>query len=170
VQTTSNNNLPGTGPGKPNPIMKTTQGDLILLAQKGHFDVIVHGCNCFNTMGAGIAKAIRDNFPAAFIADQQTARGDKSKLGTITIAETDIAEGRLTIVNGYTQYAYGRKGQKVDYEALRQVFKRVKEVFSGQRIGYPAIGAGLAGGDWQTIARIIDEELNGEDHTYVEFE
>lgn len=150
--------------------MKTTQGDLILLAQKGYFDVIVHGCNCFNTMGAGIAKAIRDNFPASFIADQQTARGDKSKLGTITIAETDIAEGRLTIVNGYTQYAYGRNGQKVDYEALRQVFKRVKEVFSGQRIGYPAIGAGLAGGDWQTIARIIDEELNGEDHTYVEFE
>jgi len=42
--------------------------------------------------------------------------------------------------------------------------------FAGRRIGYPRIGAGLAGGDWQRIAAIIDEELAGEDHTLVEFD
>ena len=41
--------------------------------------------------------------------------------------------------------------------------------FSGRRIGYPKIGAGLAGGDWTLIASIIEEELAGEDHTLVEF-
>jgi len=45
----------------------------------------------------------------------------------------------------------------------------VKAQFSGKRIAYPKIGAGLAGGDWDIIRGIIDEELAGEDHTYVEF-
>ena len=38
--------------------MKTITGDLIKLAQDGVFDVIIHGCNCQNTMGAGIAKTV----------------------------------------------------------------------------------------------------------------
>ena len=37
-------------------------------------------------------------------------------------------------------------------------------------IGYPKIGAGLAKGDWSTIAAILDEELAGEGHTLVEYE
>jgi O-acetyl-ADP-ribose deacetylase (regulator of RNase III) len=39
--------------------------------------------------------------------------------------------------------------------------------FAGKRIGYPKIGAGLAGGDWSIIEEIIDRELEGEDHTLV---
>lgn len=57
----------------------------------------------------------------------------------------------------------------VDYEAVRTVMRGVKAAFTGQRIGYPKIGAGLAGGDWALIAAIIDEELAGEDHAVVEF-
>ena len=45
----------------------------------------------------------------------------------------------------------------------------VKMEFAGRRIGYPMIGAGLAGGDWMMISRIISEELDGENHTLVEF-
>ena len=41
--------------------------------------------------------------------------------------------------------------------------------FGGKRIGYPLIGAGLAGGDWQIISAIINEELVGENHTLVRF-
>jgi O-acetyl-ADP-ribose deacetylase (regulator of RNase III) len=37
------------------------------------------------------------------------------------------------------------------------------------RIGYPAIGAGLGGGDWLIIAQIINKELAGGNHTFVEF-
>lgn len=37
------------------------QGDLIERAENGDFDVIIQGCNCFHTMGAGIAKSIRIN-------------------------------------------------------------------------------------------------------------
>ncbi len=45
----------------------------------------------------------------------------------------------------------------------------VKLHFSGRRIGYPLIGAGLAKGNWKLISQIIDEELEGEDHTLVEY-
>ena len=40
--------------------MKIIQGDLLQLAKQGDFDVIIQGCNCFCTMGAGIAKSIKN--------------------------------------------------------------------------------------------------------------
>lgn len=146
--------------------MKKVKGDLIRLAKQGKFDVIVHGCNCFNQMGAGIAAQISKEFPLAYEIDKKTQRGDRGKLGKYSSAKLDSG---LTVVNAYTQYDYGSKGQHVDYEAMREVFKRIKQDFSGQRIGYPKIGAGLAGGDWEKIERIINEELEGEDHTLVIF-
>ncbi|HBG21357.1 MAG TPA: phosphatase, partial [Desulfobulbaceae bacterium] len=39
--------------------------------------------------------------------------------------------------------------------------------FAGKKIGYPKIGAGLGGGNWDRISAIIDEELAGEDHSLV---
>lgn len=149
--------------------MRIIQGDLIRLALQGTFDVIIHGCNCHCSMNAGIARAIREHFPEAYQADRRTIAGDATKLGTISSA-TVIRDGReLTIINGYTQFNYSGSGVLVDYDALRGVMRSVKSGFTGQRIGYPKIGAGLAKGDWSTIARIIDEELEGEHHTLVEF-
>lgn len=69
--------------------MKTIVGDLIHLAKDGVFDLIVHGCNCLCTMGAGIAKGIKAAFLAAFGADQATACGDMAKLGSCTFTEID---------------------------------------------------------------------------------
>lgn len=150
--------------------MQTEKGDLVQKAKAGEFDVIVHGCNCFCTMGAGIAKTIKQVFPAAYEADLATVAGDESKLGQYTKAQVEAQGKDLIIVNAYTQYQWRGAGCKADYEAIRQVFRQVKLAFTGKRIGYPALGAGLAGGDWSVIAAIIDEELAGEDHVFVEWE
>jgi hypothetical protein len=40
---------------------------------------------------------------------------------------------------------------------------------TGKRIAYPKIGAGKARGDWTRRSAIIDAELEGEDHTLVEY-
>jgi len=145
------------------------EGDLLKLAGQGHFDVIIHGCNCFCTMGAGIAKAIRDQFPAAYEADLATEKGSREKLGTYSSAAVFIDDHQLTVANAYTQFNYRGAGVKADYDAIREVFGKIRSDFKGKRIGYPMLGAGLAGGDWDTISLIINEELEGEDHTLVVF-
>ena len=149
--------------------MKVIKGNLITLATENYFDVIVHGCNCFCAMGAGIAKAIKKEFPEAYMADKQTVKGDKNKLGTISKARINRDGINLIVVNGYTQFNYRGKGTLVDYDALASVFSLIKQNFSGQKIGYPKIGAGLAKGDWQIISSIINKALTQEDHTLVEF-
>ncbi len=149
--------------------MKTVEGDLLRLAREGEFDVIVHGCNCQCTMGAGIAKFIKQSFPEAYEADLATPKGDRSKLGTISTATIKRDGASFVVVNGYTQFHYRGSGVKVDYEAIRSVFNLVAENYSGKRIGYPKLGAGLGGGDWKTISEIIDEALDDEDHTLVVF-
>lgn len=150
--------------------MKIIEGNLIELASQGEFDVIVHGCNCFCTMSSGIAKSIREVFPEAYSIDLETVKGDRSKLGTVKAVSIKLENGKkLSVVNAYTQYEYGRNKMNVDYEALRRCFKIIKEKYSGKRIGYPMIGAGLAGGDWNIISSIIEEELKGENHTFVKF-
>lgn len=66
--------------------MKYIEGDLIKLAYDGEFDFIAHGCNCFNTMSAGIAKQIKEQIPEAFEADKMTVEGDIDKLGNYSTA------------------------------------------------------------------------------------
>lgn len=149
--------------------MKKIDGDLLKLALDGTFDVIVHGCNCYCTMGAGIAKAIKAAFPEAYAADCSTLKGDRFKLGTISVATAKRGQVELNIVNAYTQFHWKGSGILVDYDAVRSAVRAVKARFSGKRIGYPRIGAGLAKGDWTVVTEIIDDELAGEDHTLVEY-
>lgn len=150
--------------------MKEINGDLIALAKRGEFDVIIHGCNCFNTMGAGIALQIKRHFPQAYRKDQETRPGDKSKLGQYTCAEFVRTDGStLTIINAYTQYKYGGKKDHADYGSIETAFRTIKSDFSGRRIGYPKIGAGLAGGDWPKIKEVISRALEDENHTVVHY-
>lgn len=134
--------------------MKYIEGDLIKLAKKGKFDIIVHGCNCFNTMGAGIAKMIKNEFPGAWKVDQKTQKGDRFKLGNYT---SYVTPEKLRIINAYTQYYFGGPSP-VDYGAIRECFKKINYRYKGKKVGIPKIGAGLAGGNWKKIEKIIDEE------------
>ena len=49
-------------------------------------DVIAHVANCFNTMGSGVALAIKNEFPDAYAVDCKTTAGDPSKMGTISMS------------------------------------------------------------------------------------
>lgn len=149
--------------------MKEINGDLIELAKNGEFDVIVHGCNCFCQMGAGIAKQIKREFPKAFKADKETIYGSKHKLGNISTAVEWPNENRVIIVNAYTQYDYRGTGTKADLKAIKSCFKMIKRKYSGKRIGIPKIGAGLAKGNWNLISKIIDDEMKDENLTLVNF-
>lgn len=56
-----------------------------------------------------------------------------------------------------------------DDAAIRTAAETIARRYPDARIGYPKIGAGLAGGDWKTISGILDEAFQGLDHTLVLF-
>lgn len=147
--------------------MDIITGNLIDYFENDKFDIIVHGCNCFNTMGAGLAKQIKNKYPIAYQTDLITLKGDKLKLGTYSICsinknnicnDNDNVDNNKYIINAYTQYNYGCNKTQCNYYAIRQIFREINNNFEGKTIGIPKIGAGLAGGDWNIIKHIIEEE------------
>lgn len=134
--------------------MNIVKGDLLSMGREGQLDIIVQGCNCFCAMGSGIARQIRDQFPDAWLADQETLVGDRNKLGTYTVGMS----GRLVILNAYTQYSTASyPGEDVfEYRAFEQVLERIAKRFGQWRIGLPLIGMGLAGGDPERILPMIE--------------
>jgi O-acetyl-ADP-ribose deacetylase (regulator of RNase III) len=154
------------------------EGDLIAMAKQGKFDVITHGCNCLSNMGAGIAPQMAKAFGVDKF-EMETWGATIEKLGcidwqTVVLGENTIwsledyknnrDEPELVVVNSYTQYRYGKNhkdgvAKPIDYEALTLCMRKINNKFNGKHIGLPKIGAGLAGGDWNRIKRIIQTEL-----------
>lgn len=150
--------------------MKEIKGNLIELALQGKFDVIAHGCNCFCTQKSGLAPQMVKYFGTdKFPLEQVLYKGDINKLGHIDYQGTVFHGYPFFVVNAYTQYAYG-KGLHLDYEALTLCLRKINHIFKGKRVGLPKIGAGLAGGDWDKIKEIIEEELIDCQITIVHYE
>jgi O-acetyl-ADP-ribose deacetylase (regulator of RNase III) len=170
------------------------KGNLITLAQKGEFDVIAHGCNCFCVMGAGIAPQMAKAFGCDEYSLEQTERtnqyGDKiptnnmgniNKLGQIEYQrvvlkkEDSLTKGYVDVVNCYTQFGFGKNhiggaDAPLDYEALKLCMRKINYIFSGQHIGLPWIGCGLAGGSKDRVSIIIEDELKDCKVTIVEYD
>lgn len=119
--------------------------------------MLVHQANCFNTMGTGVALALRTRWPKIYIADCETIKGDKSKLGSFS--KTWVNQKQI-VINMYGQYAYGRDKQYTDYEAVTKAFNAICELAVKLKITTIAIpykmGCNNAGGDWNVISTIIE--------------
>lgn len=153
-------------------MIKVVRGNLIQLSYEGQFDVIVHGCNCFNTMGSGFALDVKKHFEPAYLADQATALGDRGKLGTYShafISNFGDADPFL-VINAYTQYRYGRGVVHFDYDAFESILRTLSTNFNTQRFGLPRIGSGLAGGDEEQIESLIRQYLSDRDVTIVDWD
>jgi len=146
--------------------MKYMYGDLIKLALKGEFDIIMHGCNCFNVMRAGIALQIATEFPSVLKADNKTTKGDTTKLGGYTYTKVVRNGRKLIIVNLYTQYTPGPDFRLI---TLGYALVGVKPKLKGLRVGIPRIGAGIGGGDWKQIEQLLEETLPDIDLTVVNY-
>lgn len=143
--------------------MKLINKDILSDINPDKITIILHGANCFHTMGAGIAKYLKDKFPEAYLADCYTPYGDVNKLGGISNAR--ISKG-LWIVNCYTQFSFGDTVD-VDYQAVYSSLKKVSDIIKNYRkmsnvdveIRSPQIGCGLAGGDWKVVDGIFEDLL-----------
>lgn len=140
-------------------MIEEIQGDVF----KAKEQVLIHGCNCHNAMGAGIAKKIREIYTGAWLVDQKTLWGDKNKLGTYSFwsGQHFCYNQNITVINLYSQYKYGHTEVYADYEAIRKGLETLEFVYRGASFAMPRIGAGLAGGDWATIKKIIKDVFTG---------
>lgn len=171
--------------------IKEIKGNIIKLTYGGMFDLIVHGVNCQNVQGAGLAPQMVEHFRTdTFKMEGPDYKGDINKLGTIDYEYLWLQDGRvwvkypdgqefvthrLVVINAYTQFMYGgnhRDGVKapLDYDALKMCMRKINHIFKGKHIGLPFIGAGLAGGNWEEIKEIIIDELKDMDITFVEYD
>lgn len=129
-------------------------GDILDDFAESKLDALVHGCNCFHTMGAGIAGQIARRFPESVTVDKQTPCGDWEKIGSYSQVHYYCG----TIINGYTQYEPGSCPSFQLYDAIRKLFKNINIEYAGKTVGIPYIGCGIAGGDWKIISEIINQE------------
>ena len=138
-------------------MLKHTKGNLLDLAEAGDFDVIIQGCNCFNTMGGGIAREIRERYPHVAQIDAETQRGDYNKLGTYTkgIVDADTDHSFL-IINAYTQFDMSKGTDVFEYNAFALILQKMERLYGTYSIGLPYIGMGLAGGNKDIIIPMIE--------------
>lgn len=160
-------------------MLKHTQGDLLTLAERGKFDVIVHGCNCQNTMGSGIARQIKERYPEAFQADYsldlEYGNGYRYlKLGNYSISSI-YSKSNFKIVNAYTQFHYLPRGvDHFEYASFAVILQKLAHYYGNYDFGFPYIGMGLASGDSERIFGMLEEfaelvETKGGTATLVEY-
>ena len=116
--------------------------------------LIAHGCNDCGVMGSGVAKTIKERFPAAY---EGYKNGDHHLLGHNIYVNCD----GVVIANCITQKGYGFAGDKrfVSYDAVDSCMSRLCNYcirYGIKSISIPKIGAGLGGGDWAIIEKIIE--------------
>jgi O-acetyl-ADP-ribose deacetylase (regulator of RNase III) len=140
-------------------MIKYFKGCVVNAFLTGEYYAILHQANCFNAMNSGVARAIRDKFEEAYVADCETRRGDDRKLGSYSFAHTACGQ----IANLYGQYNYGRDGKKYTLiDKLEDAVTRfaLRNEAVGLKICMPRIGCGLGGATWETeVEPIITRQL-----------
>ena len=146
------------------------EGCLIEAMDRGEVQAIAHQANCQNTMGSGVAKAIRARWPEVYEADCQTTKGDYDKLGSLSWTPVITKAGHGPVFNLYGQFFYGREEGVVytDLDALRNACNTMR-IFVDEleitKIGVPMLGCGLGGAKWDDVEAILVGAFDGLDVT-----
>lgn len=142
-------------------------GDFMVRYVKGDLfeskaDILAHGVNCVGGFGSGVAGQIAQKYPNVKFNYLRKYESEGWQLGDVQFL---YAYG-FYIANCATQQEYyPRNKVHVDYNAVKVCMEKVKEFAKNGNftIAIPKIGAGLAGGDWNTIEKILNEVFNDYD-------
>ena len=125
-----------------------------------HCHVIAHGCNCKGGFGKGIAYTIAKMHPEVRVAYMTKYNSLHSwKLGDIQYVNVKSSTYHI-IANCATQFSFlPHNVLHADYEAIKKIMIELHDFCKANNYGLaiPKIGAGLAGGDWSIIEKIIEE-------------
>lgn len=131
--------------------------------------IIAHQTNCYGTMGAGVALAIREKYPKCFSPYVEWCRFNNPDdlLGTFQLVPTGPGgTNHLWVLNIFAQKGHNPADKPTNYFALGSALGQWKDSFQAHRLqamGFATIyvpylmGCGLGGGDWDTYASILED-------------
>lgn len=138
--------------------------------------IIVHICNDIGAWGKGFVVALSKKWKAPEKEYKAWAKsGEKFQLGEVQLVQV---EPDIWVANMIGQKDIKRKGEQgippIRYDAVEQALSKVS-TFAKQHqatVHMPRIGCGLAGGTWDKMEPIINNELvkNGIAVTVYDFE
>ncbi len=127
--------------------------------------VIVHIVSDTGGWGKGFVTAISKRWSAPERQYRRWHKGDVDlpfALGEVAFVEVET--GSLWVANMLAQVGnYPKKGvPPIRYESVRACLARVRAfaLTHGASVHMPRIGCGLAGGTWDKIGAIVEEELS----------
>jgi O-acetyl-ADP-ribose deacetylase (regulator of RNase III) len=145
--------------------IRYVRGDATRPQAKGN-RVIAHVCNDLGGWGKGFVLAVSKRWPepeAAYRAWHRERSKNDFGLGAVQIVRV---EPYIWVANMVAQRGMktGSNGPPIRYEAVRACLRTLgaEARALGASVHMPRIGCGLAGGRWEEIAPIIDEELTAE--------
>jgi hypothetical protein len=140
--------------------------DLVNSKNNGSTVIIPHVCNNIGVFGAGFSGEINRRYPEVGI---NFNLGGKIKLGNtqfITVAENFTTKNKLIIANMVAQNSTisPKNRRPLNYLSLMKCMVSVGDLVYSMnrtdkrtRIHAPKFGSGLAGGNWNFIADLIND-------------
>ena len=143
--------------------LKIKKGNL-LDAFDDKIDAICHQCNSMNVMGKGVALAIKNKYPLAYMADVNFRGQPIEKLGKFSSAV--LQEGIIYNIYGQLDYNFSatnweRKSErKTNYEAVYTGMELVRDdmIKKGKKtLACPyGFGSGLGGANFKIITSMFE--------------
>jgi len=132
------------------------------------FKLIIHCCNDKGAWGAGFVLALSKLDPNAENMYRLWRQGiTTGATGPFELGQVQFAAFHnplLTVANMIGQHGTGVDADgnpPIRYEAIRKCLRKVRKYChdTGASVHAPRFGSDLAGGDWNIIEKIIEEEL-----------
>lgn len=145
-------------------MIKTIYGNILDATE----DIICHQVNCQGVMGAGVAKALYQRWPAVKRQYQQYCKlhpNPADLLGAVQLLEVEPGKH---VANVFGQLDYGRNPHKkyTDYVALTNAFNEIRNTYPEKSLAFPyGFGCGLANGDWNIVSQMIETYFGDMDVT-----
>lgn len=136
---------------------------MIEYIQKNIIDVdhgiIGHGVNCKGVMGAGIALAIKTQWPEVYVRYREHVK--KFPLDLLGTCYFVRLKEYLLVANMFTQEAYGTSVKHANVDAIQKALEITLERAYQEYLPLytPKIGCGLGGLDWDRDVKPVVETL-----------
>lgn len=137
-------------------MIKFVQGDIF----QSQCEAIVNPVNCVGVMGAGLALAFKDRFPANYDQYVVACREEKVRLGKMFITECN-GPGNLKWIINYPTKKHWKDNSKIAYVRFALFhFKHMLRTHQIKSVAIPRLGCGKGNLDWAVVRKVLEDKLS----------